>query len=380
VLLVALVALGFGALQFMSFDDRVAEFEKAASEQFGQPVKIRAAHLSLLPRAFWRLDGVSVGDAGQVKVSQVRAVAGIGTLLGGGLEFEALELDAPVIDAAGAAWLLSGKPQAQRIRVGRIVAKGAKLDLPAGLPPLDAKVELAADGAWRRIVAESSDHGTHFELAPEEGKLRFDLSSGSFAPFGATLQLADFTAAGTLDARGMEVEKFGSRVHGGVVEGKARLSWASGWRLDGDLDAKQIDAGKLVPGLLAGNRLEGKGTFALRAAEAAALFDAPVLQGSLAIRNGSLQGVDFGRMLQGEATTGTTQFSELTGQLVHERGVTQLRDLRLNAGKLTANGSVEAEAGKGVRGRLTVLLRLAGEQRRADVLVGGTPDKIEWRR
>ena len=381
-LLALALALGVAAVHFVSFDGKIAEFEKAASEHFGQPVKVRAVHLALLPRAYWRLDGVSIGAGDQIKVRQARARAGIGALLGGKPEFDALELDAPIVSDEGLGWLLLGRVKAKQVSFGRIDASDARLDSPHVAPPgFDVQAEIGADGNWQRILLESQDKALRFELAPKGDELQFEFKATGFAmPFGSSLKFANLHAQGSAAAAGLDIARFTGDVGGGSVEGKALIKWSPGWSMEGEVQARQLDGSALAAELLKGERVDGRGSFAMSAAEAAGLFPAARLQGSFALRKGALHGVDLVRLLQGESGAGSTQFSELTGNFIQQRGATQLRDVQLSAGRMTAGGSADIDASGKVDARASVALRLAAEQRRADFAVSGTTDKLVWRR
>jgi len=78
--------------------------------------------------------------------------------------------------------------------------------------------------------------------------------------------------------------------------------------------------------------------------------------------------------------SGETKFAELAGSFLHDRGVTQLRQVRLTEGAITANGGAEVDVESNVRGRFAVDLRMSAEQRRANLVVAGNLKKVEWRR
>ena len=68
---------GVGALQLMPVS--TADYEKAASEAMGVPVKIGSARLSVITGIEARFENVSIGDT--VKIRMVRGFPEIGTLL-----------------------------------------------------------------------------------------------------------------------------------------------------------------------------------------------------------------------------------------------------------------------------------------------------------
>lgn len=380
--LVALPVLGLALIHVMSFDSRIPQLEKAASMQLLQPVRIATLHASLFPLPHWRLGGVVVGEGGQIKAPQIRLAAGLGSVFGGDMTFESLEVESPVFNEEGLAWLLFGKPQGQGAKPGRVNVVNAKLDSPSiSLPAFAVKAETGGDGVWRKMTIESADKALTLDLTSQGETIQFEASASSFAvPFGSSLMLPDFSATGTATRGGVTVAEFKSRFHGGVLTGSAKLKWDRQWSLDGDLGARQIDTALLLPGLLEGDKLEGKASYAMRAGEAMKLFNAPRLEGAFVIRKGVLLGVDLGRLLQSGETSGKTEFSELAGSFVHERGTTQLQQLRLSAGFLSANGSVEVDTDKKIRGRLAIDLRMAAEQRRTSLAVSGTTRAVVWSR
>jgi hypothetical protein len=77
---------------------------------------------------------------------------------------------------------------------------------------------------------------------------------------------------------------------------------------------------------------------------------------------------------------GDTKFAEVTGSLVRDRGATQLKQLRLTEGAMTANGTAEVDANDNVQGRFAIELKRAAERQRANLAVSGTLKKFEWQR
>ena len=379
--LVALVAIALVAIHLISFDGQIPQFEKSLARQFRQPVKIQALRLSLVPQPQLRLEGVSIGSAGQIRVEQIKAAGELGNLFNDKKVFKSVELNSPVISEEGLGWILFGKPQASDTVFGQVSALNANLESKnVSLPAFDAKLLFDAEGAWKTIAIESQDKNISLELAPKGKSVQIDVKARSFRiPFGSAIVLEDMVATGTADDSGLAVTEFKGFFYGGILSGNARLKWGSGWTLAGELNAKQVDTSRVVPGLLNGARLVAKASYAMQAPEAAKLFSAPRLEGNFIIPRGTLLGVDLGRILQGGGTRGDTMFSELSGTFVHDRGATQLRQVRLSEGVMSANGMVDVDADKNVRGRFVLDLKLSAEQRRGSLLVSGTLGKIEWR-
>lgn len=379
--LLALIVIGLVAIHLVSYDGQIPQFEKAITAQFQQPVKIKAIHLSLVPRTQLRLEDVSIGAEGQVRVSRITAVGGVGNLFSEKKVFTSIELDSPLVTESGLGWMLFGKSPARDVAFGQVSASNARLESKnVSLPAFDAKLQFDGDGAWKTIVIESADKNLSLELAPKGEAVQIEFKARSFRiPFGSDLTLDDLVASGTANRAELAVAEFKGFAHGGILGGNARLKWGANWSLAGELNARQIDTARLLPGTMDG-RLAGTAVYAMQAPDGAKLFAANRLEGNFVVARGTLFGVDLGRLLQGGGMSGDTRFTELAGSFVHERGATQLRQVRLSEGAISANGTAEVDADSNVRGRFAVELKMSAEQRRANLAAGGTLKKIEWRR
>lgn len=380
--LVALVAAGLVTLHVISFDGQIPKFEKALAAQFQQPVTIKALRLSLVPHSQLRLEGVSIGSEGQIRIPQIRAAGTLGNLFSDRKVFTSLALDSPVVAAEGMGWILFGKPLTGNLEFGQVAVLNATFESKhVNLPAFDAKLQSDGAGAWKAISVESVDKNLNLELTPQDSAVQIDFKARTFkVPFGSALTLEEVVARGTADGSGLVLTEFKGFAYGGTLAGAATLKWGASWSLQGELHAKQIDASRLVPELLADARLVGDASFVMQAPQAAKLFAEPRLEGSFLIPRGTLLGVDLGRALQGGGMRGDTKFSELAGSILHERGATQLRQIRLSQGPMLANGSVDVDADRTVRGRIAAEIRSSVEYLRARLALSGTVGKIEWAR
>lgn len=380
--LVAVVVIALAAIHLISYDGQIPAFEKAAAAQFQQPVKIKAIRLSLLPQVGLRLEDVTIGAEGQIRIPRVKAAGDLGNLFSDKKLFKSVELDSPVVTETGLGWILFGKSTAQDVVVGQLRASNVRLESKnLVLPAVDAKFEADGAGAWKAIVIESADKAINLELTPKGESVLIDFKARSFKiPFGSDLALDELVASGTANRSELVVTEFKGFAYGGILAGNARLKWGAPWSLSGELNAKQIDTSRILPGVVEGGRLVASATYSMQAQDAGKLFAANHLEGNFTVARGSLAGVDLGRLMQGGAMSGETKFTELAGGVWHDRGATQLRQVRLNEGAMSANGAADVDPDGSVRGRFAVELRMSAEMRRANLVVAGTVKKIEWRR
>lgn len=378
----ALLVAGLAAIHVISFDGQIPQFEQALGGQFQQPVKIKALHVALVPTPHLRFEGVSIGAAGQIQVPTVKAAGALGSLFGDRKSFKGIELNAPVISEEGLGWILFGQRQARDVPFGDVSAVGASLDSKrVALPAFDAKIQFDESGAWKSISLATADKNLEAQLVAKGAAAEVEIRARSFkVPFGSALTLEDFVANGKADKGGLTLSEFKGFLFGGMLGGNARLTWGDAWTLSGEATARQIDTARLIPDLMGSARLEGKANYAMQSTDATRLFDSARVEGAFAIPRGTLLGVDLGSVLQGGAIRGETKFSELAGSFVHEQGTTQLRQVRLSQGNMSASGSVDVDPERKIRGRVAAELRLTTEMRRSSLTFSGTPSKLEWQR
>ncbi len=367
---------GLGLLHVMPFEERRAQIEKAATGQLQQPVSIQAMHFSILPRPHWRLEGVVIGNEGQVKVAQVKAMVVPGSLFGEVNALDELEIEDVVLNEQGLGWLLFGKPLQQSLKLARVDARNVRLESKnIALPVLAATMEVAQDGGWQNIQLKSAEPRLAVKLQPKGGAVQVDFSAASYAvPFGSAAVIEDIQATGVASRGELEVTEFSGRLHGGSLSGNARVTWEAAWSLEGEWTARQVEAAQLAPGLMEEGRLDGKVRYSSRAGEPDKLFASPRIDGNFIVRKGTLLGVDFAALLQnsGGSSGGKTSFSELTGNIAADNRQTQLRQLRLAAGAITATGNARVAADDALQGRIAVELKASGRQRNASLVVSGT--------
>jgi hypothetical protein len=339
-------------------------------------VKIRALHLSLVPQPHWRLNGVTVGSEGQLKVETINATAGPGNMFGDTMAFKSIELESPVVSEHAMAGLLFGKPAGQDFRVANLIVRNGKLDSKSFiLPALDAKISMTESGAWQKIALETPDHKTSLLLVPEGEGAQLEVDTNLFSlPFAPSFFLENFSAKGVIRRGELRLSELKGGIQGGFLTGSAHLKWDAEWSMTGEVSVRALDPGKFAPALFEEGALEGKAVYAMRAKSFDELFAAPRLDGTFEIRKGAVLGVDLGRLLQGGGVGGKTTYTELTGNFVRESGKTQLRQIHLAAGPVRAAGNLDASADavKHLNGRFTVDLKSPVVQAHSNLTLTGT--------
>src|SRR5438445_11377554 len=218
--LVVILGVALGALHVIPIS--TVDYEKAAREALGQPVKLASGRISLWRGVHYEFKDVRIGE--RVRIAEARAFPRLDALFDEKKIFKLIELEGAALpqDALGEA--LFAKANGENFTVGRVVAKQLKLEGPLPLPPLDVDAALDAAGALRvaslagpeNLVANLSSRG------PSE--LEFEMTAASFAlPIAPQLSLNQFGMKGAITPRGMNISSWDGAALNGNVLGTAQV-------------------------------------------------------------------------------------------------------------------------------------------------------------
>ena len=360
----------------------VSAYEKAAQERLGEPVRIGSMHFSLFPRLHLNFEKVSIGADPKLQIASLSAVPELGSIFAPRKVFRSIEIAGLALPQAIVPRALWGKGSDDALRVERVLLKGLKLELKGMvLPPLDVEASFGPGGLEKAQLA-NAEKGLSVSLQTAEGKTQIEITAKQLVlPFAENIALDEFSGKGTLGAQEFTLREFEAHAFDGALTGNARLSWRDAWSFEGEFAAKRMDAAKLAAPVLSGGQLEGKGVYSMRADAPEKLMAAARLDGSFSVQKGAVANVDLTRMLQGTVGSGgSTLFSEMTGSVLVDASRIQVRQFRLSAGLLSANGSAELDARKNLSGRLQIDLRSQTTQVRTTLAISGTLAEPQFRR
>jgi hypothetical protein len=367
----------FAWTQLSSFDEKIIQIEKISSQQFQQVVKIKKLGFSFIPQPQWQFEDVVIGAQGQIKIQRINAPVDLSSLFSEVTSFKSLEFQSPVLNEEGLSWLLFGRSQQQGFEVNHVSATNVKVDsanLDMGVFDLDAKI--GANSVWNTINLVSSNKEMTIELQAKEEQVQVKLNAKSLAlPFGSSLTLGSFSTEGVISRNALTLSKFYGVIYDGILTGSAKLTWDKDWSLKGDIKAKQIDAAKFLTESFEDGQIEGDGKFLMQAREAKKLFPSQRMNGNFSVHNGTIRGIDMVKLLQGVDNSGTSSFKDLSGGFSYEMGKTRLKNVRLAAGLVSANGYVDVNANQDLSGRFGVDLTTSVRNVRVDLLISGALKK-----
>jgi hypothetical protein len=360
---------GVGVLQFMPVS--TAEYEKAASDALGVPVKIGSARLSVITGIEARFESVSVGDS--VKIKTVRGYPDVGTLFGGRKSFSRIELEGVSLSQSQLAGAVLGKASGENFRVAHILVKQATLDGPLTLPALDVDAVVSGDGSLQSVSLRGGDKLV-VQLSPKGSDIGFEISAGSLAlPVAPGLTLSEFGMKGTANRDGVIASEFDGRAFDGVISGTAKVRWGANWALEGEVRARGVRIAVLAPALVSEGKVDGRGNYTMSGTDPAKLFEGARMQGEFKIDKGVLGSFDLTRALQtgGAQSSGRTVFSELTGQAVYDKGAVKISNVAVAAGAMNAGATLDIDANGGLSGRVVADVKTPNQTLRATLNISG---------
>src|SRR5260221_475334 len=381
VMLLLTLVVAVAVLPFVPLDS--GPYEKAAQAWLGEPVKIGSVNLTLLPIPQLKFEKVVIGKGNGMRAGLIKATPVITSLLEDRIPLRSFELENVTFPREFLPALLQNKGRRASLGIERITAKGLKLDVPElNLPALDVNAILSPDGALKSLVISSAERRLSVKLQPQGERAAIEISAESFPlPIGVDPDLSEFLAKGTVTRSELALSEAEARVFGGRVLGTVRLRWSGGWSMEGELTARQMEAGKIAAPLLAGGTLQGKAVYSMKGLLPGRFILNAQLDGNFTIQKGSITNVDMTRLLQGSGSGGgTTLFSDMSGGVSADANRILVRQVRMAAGLLNATGQGEMDPQKNLSGRIQVELRAQSVQARATLTLAGTLQNPQFRR
>src|SRR5438552_6337179 len=368
--LVVILGVALGALHVIPIS--TADYEKAAREALGQPVRVGSGRISLWRGVHYEFKDVRIGE--RVRIAEARAFPPLDALFDERKIFRRIELEGAALPQDVLGEVLFARANGENFKLGRVVAKQLKLEGPLPLPPLDVDVALDASGLPRAASLAGPDNLV-INLSSKGAELEFEMSAGSFTlPIAPALSLDQFGMKGTLTRRGMNISSWDGAALNGSVSGTAKVRWGGTWNVEGAVTARGINAGVFAPALLLEGRGEGTGRFWMTGAEPAKLASGGRLEGNFTVNKGVLGSFDLSRAIQtgGRQVTGRTQFTEMNGQAIYNAGAVALRNVNIGAGALNAGASADIAQSGALSGRIVIDVRTSTQALRAILILGGT--------
>jgi len=364
--------------------DYAAQIEKRLSAQLRQPVHIGQLKATLLPLPKLELQDVSVGSAQELKAGNVVLNFGFSALFSeikaiGKMEIDNLTLNAESFDKT-LGWLQAAGGDAH-YPVAYVELRHANLSGEGlSLPPVNGSADLDAQGHFTKVVLSSEDGKFGMELKPQQSRWQIALNlKESSLPLLPGIPFNGLSAKGEVSEAAANFNEIDGRLYGGVLTGSASLTWQKGWQMQGQVTAKRLELQSALPQFGVTGEIEGDASFTLRGEKLPQLTNALNLEGSFVVRKGVINNIDMVETASSGsrkgAAAGRTHFDELSGLLQADNSGQHLRQIKISAGVMSANGSVDVSPGRQLSGRLNVDLKMRAGQGSVPLSLSGMVGK-----
>ncbi|MEQ1743043.1 MAG: AsmA-like C-terminal region-containing protein, partial [Candidatus Nitrotoga sp.] len=365
----------------------VSQIEQTLSTQLQQPVHVGHLRATLLPQPKLGLEDVTIGGSQELKASSVVLNLNFSELLSeiktiNSLEISDLIFSAENFDKA-LLWLQAagGDPH---YPVARMVLQRARVsDDELSLPPVNGVVNFDGQRQFSKAVLKSVDGKLNVELQSQQSRWQIALAiKESYAPLFPDILFNELTIKGELGASEIKFHEIDGRLYGGMLTGSAQMTWLKGWQMQGLVNVKTMKLHEALPQLGISGEMDGDANFILRGEKLPLLAKAPHLDGKLLIKKGLINNIDMvetSRMpTRKGASIGRTHFDELSGVLQIDNNRKHLRQIKISAGVMSANGYVDVAANKQLSGRLNVDLKIRADLGSVPLVLSGTLAEPVW--
>ncbi|WP_374326446.1 AsmA-like C-terminal region-containing protein [Azonexus sp.] len=358
------------------YDRHREDIAKVASEVLKQPVSVGKVSLQWLPRPQLLLSGLEIGEG---RVASVAIDQPWQLLFGDVRQIERLTANgaelplAPLLTSP----LLqqTGMPDLQRITLENLSVKASHGLL---FSPLNGHLEFS-QGSFVQAALENPERSLLLKVTPAPTGLALAMEGRAWPLPGLKGEFSAMQAKGILTTDRLQVSEIETNFLGGLLRGQWELAWSNGLVMTGSGRLERIDLALLSSSLLPITRLEGElsGELAVsgRGDSWTGLWQAASAQMKFKAVRGNLHGLDIGEAgRRGAGATvraGTTRFDALEGNLQLVPGSIQLRDMRLEAGAISASGQVTAGRDGLIDGRLMMAAQTSAATIRVPLALSG---------
>lgn len=372
-----------GLAHVLSFNFFLPTLEAQLERSLGHRAAVQDLHFSAFPLPHWRMEGVVIGNAQEVRAQRIELTPTLGSWFSEAKQVSRIELESVTLTPQSldllARWrnAQSGSPV---FTFGTIHVRNAKLAIPdLELFPFDAEIE-QAKGKFGKVHIASTDRRVTIDLQPQgENTLVKINATRSVLPFAPQMEFERFKLTGVAQAGLLAASEIEGELYGGSFTGSGNLSWGKQWQLNAEWAAKQIS---LEPALKALSReiritglLEAKARLAATSEKFGDLLASPQAQATFRAKEGEISNLDLvGALHAGNRagiTGGKTHFNELSGYLKLADGRYDYQQIKMNLGVVSATGNVILNEDRSLGGNLLAELRSRATTMRVPLVLKG---------
>ncbi|NTV71719.1 MAG: hypothetical protein HGA71_16425 [Azonexaceae bacterium] len=386
--ILVLLSILLATLVFYPYERFRPGLEASATRILNTPVKIDQIGVALFPSPSLKLTGVNIGELADGKIAEVRISSPLSLLGDPPHLVTKIEVSGAVLSANRLVSfpMFMGEAAGNRVLIIRkIVIDHLQIGLGDNLVFSDLFGELAfrPDGVIEKASLETADRSMLVYAQPGEQGLALSIEGRAWAPAGTPVSFASLQAKGLLQKNKLLIQNIDTTFLGGILRGNWLLDWSNGLSMAGEGTLSRLDSRKVSGAFAPSLKIDGdmSGTIRLRSTgrDWDSLWGNVEAVLSTEITRGNLHGVDLGEAVRrsgvSEVRAGSTKFDRLRSTINVSPKQVVGRDVRMDAGMVTAVGQFNAGRNGQVDGTMAVTLQTSVSSQNAPVHIFGTlPD------
>jgi hypothetical protein len=380
----AILATLVATALFYPYEQFKPDLEARASQLVDAPVRIDGVALALFPSPHLKLTGVQLGSPVDGQITEIRVSSPFSILGGAPHKISRIDISGASLPANRLVSLPMFRGERfgdGSIEVSRIQIEQSQISLGEHLALRDlyGKVEFRSDGKIEKAIFETADRSLLVEAIPSATGIGLNIEGRAWKPAGSSIIFASLQAKGLLQKEKLFVENIDTTFLGGLLRGNWLLDWSNGLSMAGDGSLIRLDSRKVSEEFAPSMKIEGDmtGTVRLRSVgrDWETLWRNAEAMLTTEITRGVLYGVDLGEAARraggSEVHAGSTKFDRLRSTISITPKQIVGREVRMDAGMVTASGHFVGERTGQVEGSMAVTLQTSVSSQRAAVHIFG---------
>ncbi|WP_439537113.1 AsmA-like C-terminal region-containing protein [Methyloversatilis sp.] len=378
-----LVVLLVGLFFLYPYSRHLPHMEQLASDLLGQPVRIASVSPSIFPEPSIALEGLRVGDSGQLDVATVKLIPRVSTLLSERKVMREVRIERAGLNIAFLPELSKRQDinwASRWLKVEHIsVIDSSLLLLDGSIGDLNGALDINEDGALTRLSLASADGRLKMQGSIESGAWNVALTAlGWRTPGQPSLLLDVLEATGTLNSQRLQFDKVDVKLYGGYAVGSLSVGLVSPAAVEAEMTTSRLAIADLLkvfaPTLLLTGDLSAAIAIRGEGETLEGLRRTLRASGKLGVQRGQIERVDLVQAVRipraDGVRGGSTRFDELEGDVVADASGLSLTGATMSSGLVGAQGDLRLADGL-INGRLDVSLRGSATTVRAPVSIEG---------
>lgn len=384
----ASLSILFCTIHFYPYEQFKPAIEGSATRLLRTPVKIDAVGVTLFPSPRLKLSGVRIGELSDSSIAEIRIASPLSLLGKGPYQISVVNISGADIAAnrfVALPMFMGVASDDSGVAIRKIIIDQSRITLGDNVALGDMYGELAfrADGTIEKATFETVDRTLLIEALPGNQGVSLNIEGRAWQPAGTSVSFASLQAKGVLRKDKLLIQNIDTTFLGGILRGNWLLDWSNGLAMTGDGALSRLDSRKVSVAFAPSLKIDGDmtGTVRLRSTgrDWNSLWRNTEATLNSEITRGVFHGVDLGEAARrsgvSEVRAGATKFDRLRSTINITPKQIVGRDLRMDAGMVTAAGQFVSGRNGQVDGNMAVTLQTSVAIQNAQVHIFGTlPD------